>query len=78
MFNTGEQVEEGGMGVLLRLIDLPTTEGLSADTVFALRKHLLSASIRIQVAVAWVSSVFEPLLVPVLILLIIIIFCFVK
>ncbi|KAG7153507.1 Mediator of RNA polymerase II transcription subunit 14-like [Homarus americanus] len=29
VFNTGEQVEEGGMGVLLRLIDLPTAEGLS-------------------------------------------------
>ncbi|XP_069951708.1 mediator of RNA polymerase II transcription subunit 14-like isoform X2 [Cherax quadricarinatus] len=53
VFNTGEQVEEGGMGVLLRLIDLPTTEGLSPDTIFTLRKHLLSASIRIQAAVAW-------------------------
>lgn len=56
VFNTGEQVEEGGMGVLLRLIDLPTVEGLSSDTIYALRKHLLSASIRIQVAVAWVSN----------------------
>ena len=44
------------MGVLLRLIDLPNTEGLSTSTILALRKHLLSASIRMQVAVAWVSS----------------------
>lgn len=51
MFNTGEQVEEGGMGVLLRLIDLPSVEGLSSDTVIALRKNLLSSSIRIQVPV---------------------------
>lgn len=49
VFNTGEQVEEGGMGVLLRLIDLPSVEGLSSDTVIALRKNLLSSSIRIQV-----------------------------
>ncbi|XP_071549261.1 mediator of RNA polymerase II transcription subunit 14 [Panulirus ornatus] len=53
VFNTGEQVEEGGMGVLLRLIDLPSTMGLSTDTILSLRKHLLSASIRIQVAVPW-------------------------
>lgn len=56
VFNTGEQIEEGGMGVLLRLIDLPSTKGLSTSTILALRKHLLSASIRMQVAVAWVSA----------------------
>lgn len=39
------------MGVLLRLIDLPSVEGLSSDTVIALRKNLLSSSIRIQVPV---------------------------
>ncbi|XP_064090575.1 mediator of RNA polymerase II transcription subunit 14-like [Macrobrachium nipponense] len=50
VFNTGEQIEEGGMGVLLRLIDLPTTENLSKSTIVALRKHLLSASIRTQQA----------------------------
>lgn len=48
------------MGVLLRLIDLPSTEGLSTSTVLALRKHLLSASIRMQVAVAWVSEHLQP------------------
>lgn len=61
VFNTGEQVEEGGMGVLLRLIDLPSAEGLSADTVTALRKNLLSSSIRIQVPVRilFMSVVFK-------------------
>merc|ERR1739838_437378 len=49
VYNTGEQVEEAGMGLLLRLVDLPTTDGLSQPTINTLRKHLLSASIRIQV-----------------------------
>lgn len=55
VFNTGEQTEEGGMGVLLRLIDLPATDNLTQHTITTLRRHLLSATIRMQVAVAWVS-----------------------
>ncbi|KAB7504809.1 hypothetical protein Anas_09210 [Armadillidium nasatum] len=43
------QVEEGGVGLVLRLIDLPSSADISSSTLKTLTKHLLSGSLRTTV-----------------------------